>query len=141
MTTLPPAQAHSPTSVAAALAIRSDAQRLRDAVFAAIREAGADGLTDEEGILQTGIAASTYRPRRGELVAYTRVRDSGKTRRTHSGRQAVVWVAAEHFTAPAVVDVGAALAAKGVEFKKEPEPDGLSMAEWFASNATPKLPD
>ena len=89
----PPAQQHSETSVAAAESIRPDANRLRAVVLDAIRRAGADGMTDEEGIAATGIVASTYRPRRVENVQAGKVIDSGKTRKTASGRNAVVWVA------------------------------------------------
>ena len=89
----PPAQQHSETSVAAAESIRPDTNRLRAVVLDAIRRAGADGLTDEEGIAATGIVASTYRQRRVECVQAGKVIDSGKTRKTASGRNAVVWVA------------------------------------------------
>ena len=92
----PPAQAHSETSKAAARAIRPDANRLRDSVYAAIREAGANGLTDEELIILTAMNPSTARPRRGELVDLGRVVDSGRTRLTHSKRKATVWITTEH---------------------------------------------
>lgn len=87
-----PAQRHSETSVAAAESIRPDANRLRAVVLDAIRRAGADGLTDEEGIAATGLSPSTYRPRRVECVQAGKVIDSGKTRKTASGRNAVVWI-------------------------------------------------
>ena len=73
------------------------AKTLRALVLAAIQRAGEDGLTDEEGIAATGIGPSTYRPRRIDLatkVGGFRVRDSGRTRLTKSGRKAVVWVCA-----------------------------------------------
>lgn len=89
----PPAQQHSSTSVAAADGIRPTAARLREVVYAAIRDAGEHGLTDEEMLQATGLQPSTGRPRRVELVQAGRVRDSGKTRRTASNRSAVVWVA------------------------------------------------
>jgi hypothetical protein len=88
----PPAQPHSVTSQDAAEAIRPDAARLRGMVFAVISGAGTQGMTDEEGIDQTQISPSTYRPRRVELVQSGQVRDSGRTRKTASGRKAVVWV-------------------------------------------------
>jgi len=91
----PPAQAHSDTSRDAAEAVRPDANRLRSVVYAAIRGAGPDGLTDEEGIGRTGLSPSTYRPRRVELVAGGMVRESGRTRKTASGRKAAVWVATD----------------------------------------------
>lgn len=93
--TAPPAQPHSATSQEAADAIRPDSNRLRSVVYAAIRGAGPDGLTDEEGIERTGLSPSTYRPRRVELVAGGMVVDSGRTRKTASGRKAAVWVATD----------------------------------------------
>lgn len=93
----PPAQAHSPTSQAAGRAIAPDANRLRAIVYAAIREAGARGLSDEEGIDATGIQASTYRPRRIELIERGKVMASGQTRPTRSGRAATVWIIATEY--------------------------------------------
>lgn len=84
-----PAQRHSHTSQAAAVAIAPDSSRLRAQVLAAIREHG--GLTDNQGIYLTGLSPSTYRPRRIELVQRGLVVDSGETRLTDSGRKAVVW--------------------------------------------------
>lgn len=91
----PPAQRHSATSTDAADAIRPQANRLREVVWEAIRAAGMDGLTDEEGIEVTGLSPSTYRPRRCEGVEAGRVVDSGRTRKTRSGRNAAVWVCRE----------------------------------------------
>ncbi len=54
-----------------------------------------DGATDEEGIEATGLKDNTYRPRRIKLMALGRVTDSGRTRPTHCGRKAVVWVVKE----------------------------------------------
>lgn len=80
----------TPTSKAAAKAIEPSIYTLRFKVREAIR-ASVDGLTDEEGIERTGIPASTYRPRRVECVEAGLVVDTGRTRATNSGRQAVVW--------------------------------------------------
>lgn len=87
-----PAQEHSRASVAAAQSI-DGAPRYRDRVlvYNALVAAGAHGLTDEEGIEATGIPASTYRPRRIDLVAENVVVDSGTTRKVRSGREATVW--------------------------------------------------
>lgn len=87
----PPSQAHSGPSVEAAEAIKPDANRLRQVVYDAISRAD-NGLTDEEGIAETGLSPSTYRPRRVELVRAGKVVDSGRTRKTASGRSATVWV-------------------------------------------------
>jgi len=52
---------------------------------------GTAGSTDEEGCLALDMNPSTYRPRRVELWEAGAVQDSGMTRRTKSGRWAVVW--------------------------------------------------
>lgn len=88
----PPAQRHSPTSRDAAAQIAPRAGTLRAAVLAALKDAPG-GLTDEELQTLLNMGASTQRPRRIELTQAGLVRDSGTTRRTRSGRQAVVWVA------------------------------------------------
>lgn len=87
----PPSVEHSPTSQAAADAIAPKVNRLRALVLAAIADAGELGMTDEEIQEFMGMSPNTQRPRRVELVAAGLVRDSGRKRRTHSGRQAVVW--------------------------------------------------
>ena len=52
------------------------------------------GATDEEMQTATGMNPSTQRPRRCELVEMGKVMPSYLTRRTKSGRKAVVWVIA-----------------------------------------------
>ncbi len=86
-----PSVRHSPTSRAAAEAIEPSAATLRGRVLAHIRHVG--GCTDDEGMAATGMAGNTWRPRRRELQIAGLVKDSGKTRPTASGRQAVVWIA------------------------------------------------
>ena len=88
-----PCQVHSQTSREAADAIVPQSATLRRAVLEFLRSRGFDGATDEQ--MQDGIPmpASTQRPRRVELVEANLVRDSGTTRKTKSGRNAVVWVA------------------------------------------------
>ena len=118
----PPAQAHSPTSQAAARLIKPEANRLRAQVLACLTAAGNDGMTDEQIIDATGLGASTARPRRIELVEQGRVKASGLTRPTRSGRAATVWC-----VCPLVAT--------------EPhEPEVLSMADYF-SKAPAKMPD
>jgi len=90
----PPAQAHSRTSVEAAKRISGKSQALRARVFAYIQAQGELGATDEEVQTALGMGGSTQRPRRVDLETAGMVRNSGRTRRTTSGRQAVVWVAA-----------------------------------------------
>ena len=87
------AQEHSATSRAAAGRIEPLRPNLQAVVLENLVAAGEWGQTDEEGINRTGIPASTYRPRRIELVEANRVLDSGRTRLTKSRRAAVVWVA------------------------------------------------
>ncbi len=91
----PPAQVHSATSWHASYAIEPKADTLRRVVLEYIRSRGPAGATDEEGIDATGIPASTYRPRRVELLVPGLVIDSGRTRLTRSRRKAVVWTANE----------------------------------------------
>lgn len=54
----------------------------------------AGGTTDEEMQWGLEMPANTQRPRRRELQLWGRIIDSGNTRATKSGRQAVVWVLA-----------------------------------------------
>lgn len=86
-----PAQSHSPTSLEAAQAILPKAGTLRRKVLDYIA-AQADGATDQEIQQALGMDPSTERPRRVELQRAGLVCDSGKTRRTASGRNAVVWI-------------------------------------------------
>ena len=91
-----PYQRHSPTSIAAAVGIEPAAGTLRAKVLEYIRGAGRHGATDEE--IQTGarIGANTQRPRRVELLRARLIADSGRVRPAMSGKDAVVWVAAEY---------------------------------------------
>ena len=85
-----PAQQHSRTSMAAADSLDGDAlNRLQRQVLEVIA-AASDGLTDEEIKLRTGMNPSTQRPRRIELERRGLITQAG-TRRTSSGRSAVVW--------------------------------------------------
>jgi len=61
-------------------------------VWAFLKGRGDYGATDEEGMALLQIGES-YRPRRIALVDAGLVNDSGRTRETRSGRNAVVWVA------------------------------------------------
>lgn len=86
----PPVKSHSPTSIDAGLEIRPRASRLRELVYRAIAITP-EGLTDAEIEYVTGLAGSTARPRRIELLREGRIRQEG-TRPTPSGRSAAVWV-------------------------------------------------
>jgi hypothetical protein len=87
-----PFQRHSATSREAAdeqIPIAGGDERR---VFAYLAECGERGATDEE--MQRGLTMnpSTQRPRRVNLMRKQLVADSGRVRRTRSGRNAVVWV-------------------------------------------------
>ena len=86
-------QKHSPTSVAAAHAIESRAGSIRGRVYQWLMDEGQNGATDLEMQETLDIQADTQRPRRRELQERGLVIDSGKTRKTRSGREAVVWLA------------------------------------------------
>lgn len=90
-----PYQRHSPTSRAAAVAIEPVAGTRRAQVLAFIRERGAAGATDEEMQLRIPMSPNTQRPRRVELVQGQHIVNSGRTRQTLAGDEAVVWVASE----------------------------------------------
>lgn len=89
----PPAQRHSPTSVAAAEAIKGKAVSLRQAVLNFLREQGDLGATDEEMQGRLQMPGNTQRARRVELMKMGLVMYSARTRKTKSGRDAAVWIA------------------------------------------------
>jgi hypothetical protein len=77
-------------------AARAPAGRAGRAVRSFIQSRGQRGATDEElieAVMAYGYAMNTIRPRRVELVRAGVVADSGRTRATGSGRDAIVWVA------------------------------------------------
>lgn len=85
----PPHEA-ADTSKHAAESIERAAVSLQHQALVAIKAAPA-GLTDEEGIAATGMAANTWRPRRRELELAGLIHHEG-TRLTKSKRRAKVWV-------------------------------------------------
>ena len=90
----PPAQRNSPTSQAAATLIEPTAGTLRAQVLAYLREREAAGATDEEMQIALTMNPSTQRPRRIELEKLGLVLRTAQTRKTASGRDAVVFIAA-----------------------------------------------
>ena len=82
---------HPPTARRAAAS--APVKTGRERVMLAIRDAGDDGMTDDEIADHTGMSPSTARPRRVELVAAGWVVNSGRERPSHTGRAMVVWVA------------------------------------------------
>lgn len=90
-----PFQSHSMTSSDAAKAIEPKAGTLRSMLLNELRQFRESGLTDAQMQDHTGMDPSTQRPRRIELLKAGLIKDSGRTRKTASGRQATVWVAVE----------------------------------------------
>lgn len=88
----PPAQSHSPTSVAAAESIKCRIGPLHKAIVDFLTGAQNVGATDEELQACLNMNPNTQRPRRRELELSGVIKASGQTRKTKSGRQAVVWV-------------------------------------------------
>ncbi len=77
------------TSIEAAGSIGfSQRTKLQMRVLEAIRQ---QARTDEELQRDLGMAANTERPRRRELALLGLIEDTGKRRRTRSGRHAIVW--------------------------------------------------
>lgn len=88
-----PYQRHSATSRAAARSYVPKAGTAQEAVLAFLRARGKDGATDQECQMWLKLPGDTQRARRVRLVELQLVRDSGRTRATPSGKQAVVWEA------------------------------------------------
>ncbi len=82
-----PSQSHSDTSRAQAKAIQSQLPHLRGLVYAHIRGRFAFGATDKEIQKALGMAGSTERPRRIELMDANLIKDSGQRR-----DRSAVWV-------------------------------------------------
>lgn len=78
-----------PTSRSAAERIEHEVHRLRAIIWISLRDEGP--ATDEELQIRIGMSGDTERPRRGELLKLGMIEDTGTTRRTRSGREAIVW--------------------------------------------------
>ena len=85
----PPFQSRSDTSRAAAAGMRNKLGQLHVRVMKAIRFHGP--LMDEELCDVLNLQGNTLRPRRRELQLMAYLTDTGKRRKTKSGRMAVVW--------------------------------------------------
>lgn len=81
------------TSVDAAKSIEPNADTLRGMVYADVKRSGKVGLTCYEIVNRRKMLHQTISPRITELSARGWLRDSGKRRRTKTGREAIVWVA------------------------------------------------
>ena len=86
-----PFVAGSQTSFEASEAIKPSRAKMRERVFAYIREH--PGCTDEEIANRLGMNPSTARPRRLELARAGRIEASGKAL-TSTGRRATCWTVA-----------------------------------------------
>ena len=87
----PPHAAGSATSKAAADSIKATAPLMRETVLAAIRSAGADGMTCDELEALLRMPHQTCSARVHELAKAEAIYDSGNRRKTRSGRAAVVY--------------------------------------------------
>jgi predicted ArsR family transcriptional regulator len=85
-----PAVRGSQTSAAAADSLDAPTLNAMQRRVLELLQATPDGLTDEEMQTRLGMNPSTQRPRRIELARRGMVVEAG-TRRTASGRMAVVW--------------------------------------------------
>jgi len=85
-----PYQKHSATSREAAEHIAGSANTLRKKVYDYLRSEP-EGATDMEMQVVLGMDGSTQRPRRVKLVELGLVRDSGRTKKSSSGRTVTVW--------------------------------------------------
>ncbi|MCB2114273.1 MAG: hypothetical protein R3C42_07355 [Parvularculaceae bacterium] len=82
------------TSMAAADAMAPKLGRLQRMAAAAIRDAGADGLTADELAARLDLDRASIQPRTSELKRKGIIRDSGRRRRNVSGKAAIVWIEA-----------------------------------------------
>jgi len=87
-----PSVRDSDTSEKAAREIEAHAETCLARVLAYIVERGEGGATDDEMQVALDMNPSTQRPRRIDLCHRGIVVDSGLTRRTRTGRDAVVWI-------------------------------------------------
>lgn len=84
----------SDTSREAAESMEPHAGTLEARVLEAIRFSCSAGLTDDEVEQLLGLSHQTTSARRRALVIRGLVKDSGRRRKTRSGRNATVWIAA-----------------------------------------------
>ena len=87
---LPPHQAHSDTSTAAAQAIAPKFGTMTRTVLVELSKYP-HGLTDEEAQNIIGMQGNSYRPCRVTLMDKGLVSDTGIRRKTHQRKDAVVW--------------------------------------------------
>ncbi len=95
--TVPGYKVGSPeTSKAAAASMADGAKSIERKALAALADAGADGLTTDEGADRIGLPNPYMsRPRFSSLRAQGKIVDSGRRRTNASGRKAAVWILVE----------------------------------------------
>jgi predicted ArsR family transcriptional regulator len=81
------------TSDEAALSMREHKLRQRGQVYGYLLDCRATGSTADEAEAALGIAGNSLRPRLVELREMKLIRASGMTRKTRTGRSAIVWQA------------------------------------------------
>lgn len=84
------------TTLAARDHIATKRHTLRQQVLEYITSLYEFGATDDEMQRHLNMPGSTQRPRRQELQEMGLVKDSGRRRKTLSGRDAIVWVVREN---------------------------------------------
>ena len=87
-----PYQRHSLTSLEAALSMQPHLHRMEKEIMELFTVLEVNGWTDAELIEE--FRTQSARPRRIKLVQLGLLKDSGRTRRTRTGRKAVVWTLA-----------------------------------------------
>ena len=87
-----PGHNHRPTSIAAAQEIAPHVTRLAETVLEAVRARPMNCWEIEQA---TGLSHQTASARLRELYLKGRIEESGQTRPTGSGRQAIVWKSRE----------------------------------------------
>ena len=80
------------TSDAAALSMREYKLKQRGQVYGYLLDCREKGATADEAEAYLGIAGNSLRPRLVELRELKLIRNSGLTRKTRTGRGAIVWV-------------------------------------------------
>lgn len=91
---LPPHQAHSETSVEAALAIAPKfGEKVNSVLIFLSQQDG--GMTDQEAQVALSMSGDSYRPCRVTLADKGYVWDTGERRKTAHNRRAMVWAITE----------------------------------------------
>lgn len=121
----PPSVKGSDTSKAAAESVKHDAKHLRAACYVHVLASGEVGVTcDEVETIMDG-RHQTISPRIRELVSEGRIIDSGRRRKTRSGRNAAVYIA--------TVNAPQGLVAEAAKPKKEKPWHKVTLGEVAAA--------